>query len=235
MSYHHEHDVESLTKWKVQLRRVRHAVLPSFTSRPNPLAVGHRHFISIFSPGAAVCLDLHTRRIIWRRALVPFGAAHILHKNERLYAKTFHTLYCLEPDTGRTIWSFCPYGTDDETMYSAPSVKDGRLFIGDRRGFLHALDADSGSPIWHVLTSRAHNNDVNGPPLPYRDRVLVATNAGRLFAIKGSNGDMIWSTNQGVRTRSSQLTYACHWFLTPFRRPSSVRSSATFGSAIRAP
>lgn len=191
------HDVESLTIWRVQIPRVKHAVLPSVTSRSNPLVVGRHLYVSIFSPGAVLCLDRESGSVIWRRRLVPFGGSHVLHTNSLLYAKTPHTLYCLEPDTGRLVWKFSPYGSEGETMYSAPSVKDGRVFIGDRQGYLHALDAHSGRPLWRVLTSRATNNDVNGPPLLQRDRVLVATNAGRFLSIETATGAIVWNQRVG--------------------------------------
>src|SRR5581483_7491527 len=133
-------DVDALTVWRVQLRGVGHAVLPPHSSDPNPLAVGPQLFLSIFAPGAVFCLDRDTGKVIWRRRLVPYGGSHVVHASGLLYAKSPHTLYCLDPDTGRQLWKFCPYGEQGETMYSAPRVKDGRLFIGDRAGHLHALD-----------------------------------------------------------------------------------------------
>jgi outer membrane protein assembly factor BamB len=191
------YDVEALTIWRIQLPRVKRAVLPPNTSRPNPVSVGNRVFVSVFSPGSVLCLDRKSGEVIWRRPLSPFGGSQVLHVGSFLYAKTPHSLYCLESDTGRLVWRFSPYGGHGETMYSAPSVGDGRLFIGDRKGYLHALDADTGRPLWRVLTSRARNNDVNGPPLIHRDCVLVATNAGRVLAIDAATGSFIWNHRLG--------------------------------------
>ena len=188
-----QHDVDSLTVWRVQLRGIKHAVLPSQTSRPNPLAVGGCLFVSVLSPGAVLCLDRGSGAVLWRRRLTPLADASVVHAGGSLFAKTPHTLYCLDPETGWLRWNFSPHGSQGETMYSAPSVNDGRVFIGDRQGYLHALDALSGHPLWHVLTSRASNNDVNGPPLVDRDRVLVATNAGRFIALEKATGTMIWN------------------------------------------
>lgn len=193
----YRHDLALLTVWRVQLPRVRHAVLPPNTSRPNPLAVGGRLFVSVFAPGAVVCLDRHSGEILWRRRLVPFGGEAALHANGLLYAKSPHTLYCLEPETGRLVWKFCPHGTEHETMYSPPAVKDGRLFIGDRAGYLYALDASSGRPLWRLLTSRARNNDVNGLPLLDGDRLVLATNAGRAFSIDPATGSIVWTHRIG--------------------------------------
>jgi hypothetical protein len=159
--------------------------------------VGRRLFVSVFSPGAVVCLDRDSGRIIWRRRPFPFGDSSVLHADPLLYAKTPHTLYALDPGTGRLVWKFSPYGPDGETMYSAPSVKNGRLFIGDRNGYLHALDALSGRPLWRVLTSPAMNNAVNGPPFIQGGRVFVAANAGRFLALEAATGSIVWNLRLG--------------------------------------
>jgi len=51
----------------------------------------------------------------------------------KLFAKTANTLFALEPETGKTIWSFCPYGESGESIYSDPTIAGNRPFIGDRR------------------------------------------------------------------------------------------------------
>jgi putative pyrroloquinoline-quinone binding quinoprotein len=186
-------DVKSLQVWRVQLRGVKIAILPSSTSRPNPVAVGNRLFVSLFSPGAIVCLNRENGAVVWRRRFTPFAGSHVLHAESLLYAESPHTLYCLDPENGRVVWRFCPYGTERETIYSAPAVKDGRLFVGDRRGFLHALDARNGRPLWRVLTSRARNNSVNGLPFVQGNQVFVATNAGRFLCMDVRTGSIEWN------------------------------------------
>jgi len=153
--------------------------------------------VSVFSPGAVLAINRSSGAIDWRRRLVPFGGSEVLFANSTLFAKSDHTLYALDPETGKEIWKFCPYGTGRETIYSAPTVSRGRVFIGDRAGYLHALDARTGRRLWSLMTSRAANNDVNGPPLIVGNLVLVATNAGRLVAADAKTGDVVWNRQTG--------------------------------------
>ena len=109
-------------------------------------------------------------------------------------------------------------------IYSAPTVSRGRVFIGDRAGYLHALDAGTGRRLWSLLTSRAANNDVNGPPLVLGNTVLVATNAGRLVAADARTGVVVWNQQTGASSINeiarvpSGLLVATHsslcWFAT---------------------
>lgn len=186
------HDVADLVAWRRRISGVRLAILPTTTFRSNPLPVGRRLFVSVFAPGAVLAVD-RLGRILWRRRLPPYADAEMLFAGSLLYAKSPHTLFALDLRDGRVIWTFSPCGTRGETMYSAPTVKDGRLFIGDRAGYLHALDARTGRPIWSLLTSRAKNNDVNGPPLVHGRRVVVATNARRVLAVDARSGRIVWT------------------------------------------
>ncbi len=92
------------------------------------------------------------------------------------------------------LWSFCPYGETGETIYSKPTVHGGRVYIGDRYGYLHCLDARTGRPIWKALTSRAKNNDVNSTPLIVGSSVIVTTNARRILAYDARSGRREWIT-----------------------------------------
>jgi outer membrane protein assembly factor BamB len=83
----------------------------------------------------------------------------------RLFAKTANTLFALEPGTGETIWSFCPYGDSGESIYSDPTIAGNRLFIGDRRGYLGLPGSRTGLPHWKTLTNTAKNDDVNSTPI----------------------------------------------------------------------
>jgi hypothetical protein len=178
------------------LNGAKHAFLPPLTSRPNPLAVGRRLYVSVFSPGTVHCLDRITGAVIWRRRLPAFGNS-LLHINSLCYVVSSHTLFAIHPDTGRVFWQFSPYGPKGETFYSAPVVRNGRLFIGDVRGYLRALDADSGRPIWRVLTSQAKKNDVNGLPLVDGNRVIVGNNAGRVLCLDQRTGELLWNQRVG--------------------------------------
>jgi outer membrane protein assembly factor BamB len=181
-----------LTVWRTRLPNVQFAVLPPGNTRSNPLAVGSRLFVSVFSPGAVCALQRHDGRLIWRRELPNLAGASVHVHNMSLFAQSSHTLYSLRPDSGEIVWSFCPYGTDGEYIYSSPSIHQGSIYIGDRRGFLHCLDVNSGEPIWRRRTNKARNDDVNSTPAIAKGLVIVATNANAVLAYEASTGKLAW-------------------------------------------
>ena len=119
------------------------------------------------------------------------GATAYLY-NGRLFVKSFHTLYALHPENGKVLWAFCPYGTRHETMYSSPTGHQGRIYIGDRKGFLHCLDAAAGQTFWKFRTSRARDCEVNSTPLIASGSVMVTTNAKSAIACDPATGRLNW-------------------------------------------
>jgi hypothetical protein len=180
-----------LTIWRTKLPDVQFAVLPPSNNRPNPLVTEDRVYASVFASGAICALESDNGRLIWRRALHKYGGAPPYVSGGRLFAKSENTLFALQPDSGETLWSFCPYGNKGESIYSSPSTLGDRVYIGDRKGYLHCLDAESGRTIWRRLTNRAHG-DVNSTPLLMGDLVVVATNAWTVVAYDSMSGKLAW-------------------------------------------
>jgi outer membrane protein assembly factor BamB len=118
------------------------------------------------------------------------AAVHLYER--KLLAGTSNALFALCPDSGEIHWSFCPYGNEGESIYSSPSAHDNRVYIGDRRGYLHCLDAESGKTIWKKLTSRARNASVNSTPVLMDGLVIVSTNARTTFAYDALSGKPEW-------------------------------------------
>jgi hypothetical protein len=185
---------EELTVWRTELPNVQFAVLPPGNTRPNPLVADDKLFVSIFSPGAVCALDRATGRIIWRQELPKFAGASVCLEG-KLFAKSPHTLHSLQPESGDILWSFCPYGTRGEWIYSSPAIDEGRLYIGDRKGFLHCLDADTGETRWSERTNSAENDDVNSTPALLNGLVIVPTNANLVVAYDAHTGKFAWNQN----------------------------------------
>jgi outer membrane protein assembly factor BamB len=165
---------EELTVWRTELPDVKFAVLPPGNTRPNPLIANDRLFVSVFSPGAVCALERDTGHLIWRRELGKFSGASVYLNSGRLFANSPHTLYSLDRDSGEIRWSFCSYGPDGEWIYSSPTICQGNLYIGDRKGFLHCLDSDTGKAIWSGLTNKDENDDVNSTPVVVNGLVIVS-------------------------------------------------------------
>jgi outer membrane protein assembly factor BamB len=181
-----------LTIWKTKLPDIQFAILPPFNDRPNPLATESRIYVSVFSPGAVCALQRADGRLIWRRELPKFGSSSVYLEDRRLFAKTANTLFAMDPDAGEILWSFSPYGREGESIYSSPSSGEGRVYIGDRMGWLHCLDAASGETIWKRRTNRTENCSVNSTPVLINDLVIVSTNAKTAIAYEAQSGKQVW-------------------------------------------
>jgi outer membrane protein assembly factor BamB len=185
-------DFLDLAVWKTKLPDCQFAVLPASNTRPNPHATQDRLYASVFAPGAICALERGDGKLIWRRELQKYCGASVYLYERKLFAKTSNTLFALNPDSGETFWSFCPYGTDGESIYSSPSAQQNQVFIGDRRGYLHCLDIESGKTIWRRRTNRTRNDDVNSTPVLMYDLVIVSTNAKTVLAYDALSGKLVW-------------------------------------------
>lgn len=183
---------DDIAVWRVKLPKVKFAVLPPFNKRPNPLVTEDVVYASVFSPGAVIALERGTGKLVWRRNIPRFGSSSAYLSHGRLLAETANTVYALDPETGDTLWTFCPYGKSGETIYSQPTIYRDSVFIGDRYGFLHCLDSKTGKTKWKALTSRAKNRAVNSTPLVSNGLVIVSTNAKRAVAFDTRTGSQVW-------------------------------------------
>ena len=179
--------------WKVRLPDVKHGLLPPHNDRPNPLVRGDKLFASIFSPGAVCAVNRQNGKLIWRKEIPRLGHAAVYVAAGSLFAKSARTLYALNPESGETIWAFCPYRESGEWIYSEPTVSRRSVFIGDRCGLLHCLDVSSGNTRWNVRTNKAKNCDVNSTPVVISGLAIVATNANRAIAVDVRTGKVAWT------------------------------------------
>jgi outer membrane protein assembly factor BamB len=131
----------SHVQWNTKLPGVNTAILPPQTTRPNPLAMGDSVFASLLAPGAVCAVSRESGEILWMRNLNSFASSSVFVHGRILYATSVQTLYALDPKSGRTRWEFSPKQRPGEWIYSQPAVKAGRVFIGDRCGYLHCLEA----------------------------------------------------------------------------------------------
>lgn len=196
-----------LTIWKTKLPDVQFAELPPGNDRPNPLVTKDRVFVSVFCPGVICALDRNNGKLVWRRKLGKFAGASVHLREGRLFAKTSNSIFALRPDSGEILWSFCPYDSMAESIYSSPSVGGGRVYIGDRMGYLHCLDARSGRTVWKQRTSGARNNQVNSTPLLLGRLAIVSTNAKLAIAYDLLTGEIAWKSRLDAPSIFGPIAY----------------------------
>jgi glucose dehydrogenase len=188
----HKETARPSLKWKTKLPGVQNAVLPSQTTRPNPLVAGEKVFASLFAPGAVCAVARGTGKLLWKNSLDSYASSAVFLQKRVLYATSNRTLYALNPDTGSIHWEYSPQSATGEWIYSQPAVRAGRVFIGDRSGYFHCLDQKTGNLLWRRQSSRGCNNQVNSTALVVGERVISANNEGVVVCYSVATGKTLW-------------------------------------------
>ena len=187
-----QHLLEALQIWQHRVPDTRSALLPPTTGHPNPLIVGDLLVASVFSPGTVYAVDKASGRPQWSHKLDAYGDSCVIHARDRIYAKSSRTLYCLDAASGREYWRFSPAHKGRETIYSSPTVHQGRVFIGDRAGMFHCLDALTGEQRWAHQVSTGKNNQVNATAAIHNDIVVIGSNDSLVAAYDVLTGQERW-------------------------------------------
>jgi outer membrane protein assembly factor BamB len=122
------------------------------------------------------------------------------------------TVYCLDAETGRVIWSHsypCPLQPRfyEGGPSATPTVRDGRVYTFSKKGHLIALAQDNGNVLWSRNLREELDLDLPewsfaGSPLVHGDLVIV--NAGSAgTAVHKDTGEIVWTSG---RTRSGYAT-----------------------------
>ncbi|MFC3213654.1 outer membrane protein assembly factor BamB family protein [Novosphingobium panipatense] len=110
-------------------------------------------------------------------------------------------------DNPTKAWSVQIAGSSNRArLAAAPVVGDGKLFVIDTEGTVHAFDAQSGAKIWTKSVSVSGNNanSVFGGGVSFDgDRVYVTTGLGEVAALNAADGSQIWSKKPGGPLRGA--------------------------------
>jgi hypothetical protein len=113
------------------------------------------------------------------------------------------TVYCLNADTGKKIWSYsyrCNLGSYPGPR-ATPAVDGDTVYTLSREGHLFAFDKESGKVRWarHLVKDfgiRPPGWDFAGSPVVAGDRLIL--NAGRAgLALDKKTGNRIWASGSG--------------------------------------
>jgi outer membrane protein assembly factor BamB len=115
-----------------------------------------------------------------------------------------HQVYCLDLATGKTVWTYFT----GAPVRLAPTVVDGRVYVGSDDGYAYCLNADTGSVIWRrqagPLNEWFLGRDEMISRWAVRTGILVDDGVAYfgagifphedvyLFALDAESGDVIW-------------------------------------------
>ena len=104
-------------------------------------------------------------------------------------------------------WSVTiPGGTTRVRLAAAPVVADGRLYVMDTDGAVHAFTADGGSRVWETRTAKGDENERSffGGGVSFDNGKVFATNGvGDVVALDAATGNELWRAKPGGPLRGS--------------------------------
>jgi len=105
------------------------------------------------------------------------------------------------------IWSASIPGSDSKRrLAAAPVIGEGRMFVMDTAGVVHAFDANTGAEIWRTgfETSDGGASSVFGGGASYDNgRVYVTTGLGDVACLESATGKLVWKVRPAGPLRGS--------------------------------
>ncbi len=99
-----------------------------------------------------------------------------------------NSLYALDANTGRTIWSYEVYSS----AMMAPAVANGIVYVGAEDGVLYALDAVTGRKLWSQESKDYYDFLETSPVVAHGLVYLASTNS--MTALDAVSGQVRWAT-----------------------------------------
>lgn len=178
----------------------------------SPLLVGDKLYIG-GDDGYLYCLLQVSGKLIWKfRCTGLVRSSPSLYKRSILVGDTEGLLFSIDATTGKEQWRFAinghalkneDFGYDRRAIISSPAVKEDKVIIGGRDGFLYCVDADNGALLWKV----DHKISWVNTSAAIKDSIVVTgTSDGRFVqAVNLYTGQELWKTKTTSLVWSSPL------------------------------
>ena len=105
------------------------------------------------------------------------------------------------------VWSVSIPGSGTRArLAAAPVVADGRLYVVDVRGMVHAFAADTGAAVWEAPTAKNEENErafFGGGVSVEGGRVFATNGVGDVVALDAGTGAELWRAKPGGPLRGA--------------------------------
>lgn len=178
-----------------------------------PVAAEGKVF-TIDAEGTVVATALKTGEELWRSETVSTseqsqlfggGLAYDCHK---VYASTANAeVLALDAQKGTILWRASTSGP----VRTAPTVKDGRVFVVTINNQLEAFDANTGKLLWtHTGIIESAGLLGGASPAVHEGVVVVPYSSGEVFALRVENGYPLWSESLSASRRLDSVSSLSH-------------------------
>ncbi|WP_395395834.1 PQQ-binding-like beta-propeller repeat protein [Novosphingobium sp. BL-8A] len=110
-------------------------------------------------------------------------------------------------DNPQRVWTAQIAGsTTRQRLAAAPVIGDGKLFVMDTDGVVHAFDADKGTHLWtkNFAVSGGNNKAIFGGGVSFDSgKLYVTTGLGEVAVLNANDGSQVWSKKPGGPLRGS--------------------------------
>ncbi|MBM09290.1 MAG: pyrrolo-quinoline quinone [Magnetovibrio sp.] len=175
----------------------------------SPVVAGQMIF-AIDSQSQVSAYNTKNGRRVWKIDLTPKvdDDGHIVggiaYENDVIYVTTgFAEVVALRSKTGKILWRKILAAP----MRSAPTVREGRLFVITMNNELYALNAQNGEVIWQHRGLPEIASVLGGAsPAVDKDVVIAPYTSGELIALKVENGRVLWQDTLTAGRRTDAIS-----------------------------
>lgn len=146
--------------------------------------------------GKASAFDATTGALVWMVDTAPddeddeMPGGGVAFEGGAVFATTgYGEVVAMQADTGAIVWRKSVLAP----VRSAPTVRNGKVFVQSADNQLHALSAENGDVLWTHQGLPENTTFLGGTsPAVDGDVVVVAYSSGELFALRTEGGNMLW-------------------------------------------
>ncbi len=115
----------------------------------------------------------------------------LAYADGRLYVTTgFGEVVALNPTDGSRLWT----KKTESPFHTAPTVRDGKVYVVNRDNRMWALDAATGADVWnHEVFAEGAGVLASTSPAASGDLVIIPYTNGDIYALRANNGRPLWN------------------------------------------
>jgi len=121
-------------------------------------------------------------------------------------AAEFEEVFCLNSETGKTIWKARLPGVGTDAGSSTPCIAGGKLFVIGSGSRVHCLNIDDGKPVWEAKLARTANRAVASSIAVVGTKVVVLADV--LTGLDATTGAVLWTQKQIAGHESSPARWS---------------------------
>ncbi len=175
----------------------------------------------IDSVGAVTALSINDKqtKVLWQQATAAedmtgnaLGGGIAAENGKIIATSSFAEVLALDGKDGHILWRVMASGP----IRTAPTCKDGRVFVTTISNETIAFDANTGKQLWSHTGITEQASLLGGASPAVSDNVvIVAYSSGEIYALQAENGHVLWSDTLTSAVRVDTVSSIPHIHAAP--------------------